>query len=278
MGDNNHERVGDIRVAEEGAYAAKPFEDALREYGDQMPEAAREELTFIADEEAEKAMAAFEQTKSLEDPRIAALRALASETVTLGNNTYAFDNEGTAKEVKGMLKQLGGGLLDRLIADEKIDFPTKAERIKGLGLSMNEGMKLALHSHAWPEDITKEYCKEFGRGAWSTDNTADILRGYFAATIMTGNGSRSVAALAEIGRLESRNPTEVISEHMPLILELRRKYPEVVNRPFGQMGPTGTRLVRALDYGLETQGFLWNPGAGTYVHMGSPPTSTTAPK
>lgn len=283
MAENNvpESVVADKNVAEVGAYAEKPLRDLEIKYRQQLTDEGRKALELITDKEGEQAMAAFQQTRSLEDPRIAALRALTSETIILSwDNKYAFGKgekaEETAQVVEGLLKRIGQGALDRVIADETMDFQAKAERVKGLGSSMNHGVELAFKSSDWPEQIIGRYSKKLGKGQWSNHGVADLMRGYFAATMMTGGAPRAIEALAEIGKLEGRDSVGVIQEHMPLILELRKRYPEV-NKWTG-MTIGSTRKAMALDYGMENHGFLWSPPMETYVHMSGQATPSASSK
>jgi len=65
----------------EMAHAMKPFRDAEIEYRDQLSDSARQALDWIASKEAEKAVAAYEATRSEEDPAVRVLREKAEATL-----------------------------------------------------------------------------------------------------------------------------------------------------------------------------------------------------
>jgi hypothetical protein len=264
-------------TALEGAYAEKPFRDAEIEYRNQLSPEAQDAFKRIAGEEGEKAMKAFEERRSLEDPRISALRELAAQSIVIGwENKHSIQetsNEAKAEAVENLVKRLGQGMVDRIIANDELDFREKTGRIQELGGALCIGLGIA-STNIQPEKIVTEYCtKPFGKGGWDKENTADILRGYFARKIITGHPGQAIKALAEIGKLENRNPAEVIQEHMPIILELKGQFPEM-NKFEGVS--IGNRPVLPLDYGMEQQDFLWSPGMGSYVYIGEP--ATTASK
>jgi len=76
-------RIQDVEEAQVGAYAEKPFRDALVEYRDSLSEEAQKSLDWIASREGEEAIAAYREEKAGEDPVTRVLRERAEEILTL---------------------------------------------------------------------------------------------------------------------------------------------------------------------------------------------------
>lgn len=92
---------------------------------------------------------------------------------------------------------------------------------------------------------------------------ADVLRGYFATALMTGD-PRSIDALAKSAELDGKDPETVILENIPLITKIRTEHPEL-NETKGSI--IGGRQARPIDMGLEPYGILWSPSVNAYVSI-----------
>ena len=93
--------------------------------------------------------------------------------------------------------------------------------------------------------------------------------GYFATATLRGEGIEGIEALAQLAKVEDRLSRDVIQEYVPLIVELRKNFPEI-NNPMG-IASQGDRRVGVLDYGMERQGFIWSPGFQSYIRLDQKP-------
>jgi len=240
-------------VAEVGAYAEKPFRDMEIKYREQLGEEGRKALEMIAGKEGEEAMKAYQEKKSLEDPRIDALRTLISETAQL-NPVLEVDISRRGKDylerTKNLLKRFSKNLLDRVIADEKFDFAAKKERLTHIGFFMDRGAAEAFNgiNHS---RIIEEYKTA------TKENLADILRGHCAVAMAAGSID-GVCDIAKIGEIEGQGATKTIQEYMPIFVELR-KSPQYAK----SLGPNALGLDKA----MMGEGFLWSPASESYIHM-----------
>lgn len=260
--------VTDKETAEVGAYAEKPFRDALAEYNSSLDEKVKEALEKIANKEAEAAMKAFEETRSLEDPRIDALRSLVADSTELSwENQRRLEDNKNKEKIAELLKLMGEEILERTLADESVDWHGKTERITNLSFNLNYGVNRALTAIS-PDEAMKNMSEKFGHGGWSNESLADFFRGYYVTSVINERSIYGVEALVQIARLEGRDPQLVIQEQIPLLNKLRDVDP--VNKIyFG--GADQSRPRKTLDHALETHGFLRSPTKDSYVYMGEPP-------
>lgn len=217
----------------EGAYAEKPFQDAVIQYEKELSEPGRQALRLIAEREGEKAIQAYRESRNLEDPRIDALRFLASQTVIITGENSKFIREDSKlgdkpSHLEALVKRLGLGVVDQVITDENIEFPQKFERIRRLGFALNSGIITALKPRTDISELVMKGCNKFNKGGgWSAALTHDILLGYFATATLRGNSVEGIEALAQLAKVEDRLPRDVIQKYVPLIVELRNDYPEI---------------------------------------------------
>jgi len=156
-----------------GAYAEKPFQDAVIQYEKELSEAGRQALKQIAEKEGEKAIQAYRESRSLEDPRIDALRFFASQTVIITGENSRFIQirlRNNASPLEALVKRLGLGVVDQVIADEKIEFPEKFERLSRLGYALNSGIFTALKPRTDIGEPVMKGCSKFNKGgSWSSE-------------------------------------------------------------------------------------------------------------
>ena len=254
-------KVKRVEAARKAAWAEKPFRDALVKYRERFSSVAplyTEMIADVADQEGREAIEAWEKERSSEDSAaMDALRNLAKRTITLAPATKRLAEESQDRETvetsEELLKRIGLARADKIIADVNKSPRDKMEAIGVIGNSMNSGAYRAIR----------------GKGVPSGDNDATIssLEGYFAAAILMGNAQKAIQALAEVGKLENREPEDYIQSQIPLILELREKYPQV-NRLLTEMIQGATVAPRRLDRAMEGHGFLWSPESETYIFIG----------
>jgi hypothetical protein len=240
-----------------GVYAEKPFRDALIEYKNQLSDEQKKALEMIATTEGQKAMAAYREAKSLEDPRITALRQNALQTVRLSEEarTYIAGGKGGEQRLaitEDLVKITAALEIDRTLADTtdfSNDFSKKAQRLGKLGAAIERGAQMAYY-----KPLT-----DYGIASLGRDDGPDVLRGYFISELANGKGG--IGVLAEIAKCEGRQPEEVIADYVPMIAGVRKQHPRLNTDEFN---PTR----KPIDEGLLKFNFVWSPGTETFIHMG----------
>lgn len=264
------ERVYDVEIARAGADAEKRTRDLLGKH--RVRPEVKNGLLKEAESKANQQMAAYAASvgKELHDTRVRELRETASRTIILSSQNrklfekspYFYDPTKEAPEfvqkVDGLLKLLGQGVLDRVIAAKRMSQQTKLERVKQIGDYMNRGVDLGFRDRTcWTEDVVESYRKTGGEN----EDIANVLRGYLAVK-MVMEDDRAVTALVEIGKLRKRGPERTLRENMWLIREQRQKIKPLAKENF-------------LDKGMSKYGFVWSQDSNTYVKV--PETTSTHP-
>lgn len=258
MSENNTpESVKDVAEAEAGAYAEKPFRDAVIEYTNKLDDHQKRALEMIATAEGEKAMVAYRDAKSLEDPRITVLRQNALLTIGLSVDARKYiGNIGSSREkgenrlaiTESLIKNIASVEIDRILADAT-EIPQKSQRLGKLGAMLERGAEIAYYQPKSDIGIV-----HLGR-----DEGPDVLRGYFITELADGKGG--IRVLAEIAKCEGRQPEEVIQDYVPIIAGVRKQHPQL-NKDV--VSPTS----KPIDDGLLKFNFVWSPGAETFIYMG----------
>ncbi len=241
--------------------AESPFRDALKKYQDELTPEGKEAFQEIAHEEGKAAVEAYKQSKSLEDPRIDALRNLVAETIQLSPRIKE-EYPKLAEELERRMKKIGMGEVDKIISNEEISFDKKSALIEGLGFGLNRGVGSALVG--WDIDSAK---LEIGRGPDIFSLERDerkkmeviqfeqktLLLGYFIAEVSRGYSSGGVfRALSAMAEVEGKKDSDIIEEFMPLIMDMRKEHPE---------------STEDINDNLKNCGFLWSPGSEAYINF-----------
>lgn len=246
----------------EVAHAEKPFRDAEIAYREQLSDAARQGLDWVASQEGEKAIAAYEATKNEEDPAVRVLRGKAEATLEvpqfireLAESPDAKIGTVDAKEwvrrIEWGIREFGREAVDEILGSS-IDNKAKQARLATIPGELGFGLQ--------------HVAKNWERGASSTErwhgadeglSGAPYRRGATLAPwgaiigdIMAGEGMHEnvVSLMVRHGRRIG----DVIDSKISFYVRARTSFPAV---------STG------LDKSLERYGWVWDNKQKTYIKL-----------
>lgn len=236
-----------------GAYAEKPFQDALIKYKAELPPEAQEALKMIAEKEGESAIRAYQESKSLEDPRVEALRELTRKALAQTDFIYQLPYEPGQRFAKDEYASVGLQRVDRIIVEnaDKLGAGTVI-RIENLGFWLARGFGDWARSNKYPKEVlTHEQQARIGSAGM-----ADRYMGTYLAALANGNGGVAIQCLTEVAKYDKRPEKEVIDEQLPLLHRALVKIPLLQGDSLG-----------SLNEGMGNHGYLWNQSKRTWISM-----------
>ncbi len=243
---SDKDSIVDIDAAREAAFAEKPARDYIAEYKDQLSDEARQNLEWIASQEAEKALRRYEETKDEDDPVVRVLRERALESiefpqevrerfVTAAKEGAVFIGDVPPEQwiagCEWALRDLGAELIDATISDGYKDLPQKKRNLERLGPGLQAGI---------------EYASRGGTLKAEDRGTAEVGWGVFIGNLMAGKGIGTIEFLREMV-----NP-RVLEQTMGFLTRARISHPEV---------------AKSLDQDLSGRGWLWDKRQNKYIGM-----------
>jgi hypothetical protein len=259
--------VGNIGQAEAAAHAENPFQTTLidEEVEKTLTPEARAAIEEISLKRADEAIAAYQEKKSLEDPRITILRDLGAKTLDISGYATELNREFANKvqdpfgSVDKLLKSFSGARLDRIIADPKLTPAEKKKQIEEIGYDLRGGVFRTFHLQTKRVDeyaqnvVNKLHDRLSDPG--SAQRTEHEAQGYLLTHLAAGD---PISALRVIGAVGLTKPNqkfaELIKEYLPMITAARKE---------------SGRFARfnRFDEAMAQKGFVWSPGTGEYINF-----------
>lgn len=178
----------------------------------------------------------------------------------------------TAELVEDLLKRLAQEdmlAIEERASKEAVNFKggrdmALSQALENYSVGLNWGVHQAVASDLSLETIYQGYFRNIQQDPenkkLAREAAMPVLKGYLSAAIMSGIAAQALQALYHI----SGEDRQKFEGYLPLLSELRKKYPERVNCLFGERG---TGSVGNLDYCMENSlNYGWDANEGKYTY------------
>lgn len=270
LSDDTEGLIKDKDMAEEMAYAEKPFQDAKVESREvELTEQEKEFLDKMSSEASEKAMSDYIESKSKMSDAEAVLREnadlikLFAQGLTAEQFAGAFKHLGIAKDEAESLviardaESLIGRMVDEGLEDALTDVTMtneeRLERIKSLAHVAQQATEFLKRGSSINHQIVAETVHNL-KEAWPKDKYVAYLRGVAVGAMTCGVPKVTLDAFAEISEATGQPIHELVDKYLPEISRGKKRWDSRFNSS-GGLDP------------MESAGYLWSKAKDRYVRI-----------